>query len=114
MQQSKLFDEEPVKDDYDKLVPNSSFEVGKAVRNATFRQIQVHLPECRQRVLEVILSHPKGVCNKEIALELGWAINSVTGRVSELRGLGLVGSNGTKLMPDHRGRMHPNTIWRAL
>lgn len=113
MSQSKLFEE-----DYDnnepKLIINADFPIGKAVRNATYQMIKPHLCETRQRVYEIILQHPEGICNKTIALELGWPINSVTGRVTELREAGLVGSCGTKAVPDHRGRMHPNTLWRAL
>lgn len=113
MQQSKLFDEEYTKEKVNgHLIPN--FEISEATRNATYKMIQDNLPECRQRVMEVILQHPDGICNKEIALELSWAINSITGRVTELRKLGLIESCGTKPMPDHRGRVHPNTLWRAL
>lgn len=92
----------------------SMFDVGKAVRNATYNMIKPHLPECRQRVYEIILQHPEGICNKQIALEWGVPINSVTGRVRELCQAELVVACGTKAVPDHRGRMHPNTLWRAL
>lgn len=113
MSQSKLFEE-----DYDsndsKLIINADFSIGKAVRNATYNLIRPHLCETRQRVYEIILQHPEGICNKIIALELGWPINSVTGRVTELCQAELVVPCGTKAVPDHRGRMHPNTLWRAL
>lgn len=108
MPQSKLFDSI----ESDELEP--MFEVSKAVRNATYQMIKPHLPECRQRVYEIILQHPEGICNKQIAVEWGVPINSVTGRVTELREVGLVIACGTKAVPDHRGRMHPNTLWRAL
>jgi len=108
MQQSKLFDNI----ESDEL--ESMFEVGKAVRNATYQIIKPHLCETRQRVYEIILQHPEGICNKQIALEWGVPINCVTGRVTELRKEGLVDACGTKAIPDHRGRMHPNTLWRAL
>jgi len=108
MLQSKLFYEEGINE----LKPE--FEVSEAVRNATYNMIKPDLPECRQRVYEIILQHPEGICNKQIALEWGVPINSVTGRVTELRQTGFVTSCGTKDIPDHRGRMHPNTLWRAL
>jgi len=113
MTQSKLFDEDFTEDKFNgKLVPN--FEVSEAARNATYQMIKPDLPESRRRVYEIILQYPDGICNKQIALELGVPINCVTGRVKELRDLGLVIANGIKPIPDYKGRMHPNTLWRAL
>jgi len=108
MKQTNLFYE----NENEELKPE--FEIGKAVRNATYHQIKPELPEKRQRVFEVILVHPKGITNKQIALELKWPINCVTGRVSELREAGFIKADGVKYLPDHEGRMHPNTLWRAL
>jgi len=111
--QSKLFDEDYEKEPINgKLVAN--FEISEASRNATYQMIKPDLPESRRRVFEIILQHPDGICNKQIALELGVPINCVTGRVKELRELGMVVANGTKPVPDYKGRMHPNTLWRAL
>ena len=111
--QSKLFEE-----DYDsqepKLIVNNNFPISESVRNATYNIIKPHLPECRQRVYEIILQHPEGISNKQIAIEWGVPINSVTGRVTELRQADLVDACGTKPVPDYGGRMHPNTLWRAL
>lgn len=88
--------------------------VGEAVRNATYRMIKPDLPEKRQRVYEVILAHPNGITNKDIAKALRWPINCVTGRVAELRDKEkLIEAVGTKPMPDYEGKVHPNTIWRA-
>lgn len=113
VQQSKLFHEdyekEPVNGD---LKPN--FEISEANRNATYQMIKLHLPESRRRVYEIIVQHPEGICNKDIAFELGVPINCVTGRVKELREEGLVIASGTKPRPDYKGRMHPNTLWRAV
>ena len=89
-------------------------DAGKCVRNATYHMIKPSLPEKRKRVYEVILRHPRGICNKKIASLLCWPINCVTGRVSELCQLGLVRSDGVDYLPDHEGRMHPNTLWRAI
>lgn len=112
MPQSKLF--ESIESDEPESRFDSDFSISESVRNATYNMIKPHLPECRQRVYEIILQHPEGICNKQIAIEWGVPINSVTGRVTELREEGLVGACGTKAIPDHRGRMHPNTLWRAL
>ena len=49
----------------------------------------VDLNRCESQVLKVLLVN-KGICNKEIAIQLGWEINRVTGRVKSLRDKGLV------------------------
>jgi len=59
----------------------------------------------RQRdVLEVIRNH-EGITNCEIAEELGWSINRITGRVLELREMGLVEDAGVRMLPGQR-KMH--------
>ena len=81
-------------------------------RNATYSLIQQDLPDRRARIFEIILKHPNGVTSKEIAKELGWTINCVTGRISELRDKeGLICKVGTKLLPSHDGKMYPNSLW---
>ena len=105
--QSVLFDY----NEKDELVPFTELDMGKAVRNATYHMIKPDLSEKRQRVFEVIAQHPDGVCNKQIALELGWPINCVTGRVTELREAKYIKQVGVKDLPDHEGRVHPNTLW---
>ena len=92
----------------------SKINISESVRNATYQMIKPDLPEKRQRVYEVILAHPDGITNKQIASILRWPINCVTGRVAELRDKEhLVEAAGTKPMPDYEGKVHPNTIWRA-
>jgi predicted transcriptional regulator len=41
------------------------------------------LPESRRAVFELIKANP-GICDKEIAVKLGWSINRVTPRRNEL------------------------------
>lgn len=93
--------------------PVVGFGVGEAVRNANYRLIKPNLSDKRRRVYEVIVGHPEGICNKDIAKELRFPINSVTGRVSELVDLELVRSDGVVYKPDFEGRMHPNTVWKV-
>ena len=89
--------------------------IGKAVRNATYQMIKPDLPEKRQRVYEVILAHPDGICAKEIRKKLGWGIQSISGRVSELHQSDppLIEACGIKYLPDFDGKMYPNTLWRV-
>jgi len=57
-------------------------------RNESYRKILDRLPASRAAVLRALLHGPKS--NRQIAAYLGWPINSVTGRVRELRQQGLV------------------------
>ena len=102
--------------DYDKkeqLTP--SFSIGESVRNATYQMIKPDLPEKRQRVFEVILAHPEGICAKDVRDTLHWGIQSISGRVSELHQSDppLIEACGVTYLPDSDGKMYPNTIWRA-
>lgn len=91
------------------------FEIGKAVRNATFHMIQKTLPEKRRLVYEVILENPGGVTRKQIAKILGWPINCVTGRVTELRDKHhLIKEVSTVSSPCYDGRMYPNGVLRPI
>ena len=88
--------------------------VSEAVRNATFHMIQEELPQNRRLVYERILQFPDGIPNKTLAKELGWPINCVTPRVKELTDMGLVEDCGIAYLPDHNGRLHPNTLRRVV
>ena len=93
----------------------SSTPIGTSVRNATYQMIKPDLPDKRQRVYEIILQHPEGVTRKQIAKALGWPINCVTGRVTELRDKeGLIRESGTTSAPCYDGRMYPNGVLKAL
>lgn len=55
-----------------------------------YDSLSASLGDKQRAVYEVICDHP-GVCNKEIWKSLGWeGVNCVTGRVNELRQIGLV------------------------
>lgn len=106
--QQKLFDE------YDDDVLEK-VNIGEAVRNATYNMIKPNLPEKRQRVYEVILQHPSGITRKEIAKILGWPINCVTGRVTELRDQErLIVEEGTTPTPCYDGRVYPNGVLKPI
>ena len=88
-----------------------NLEVGKAIRNATYRMIKPDLPEKRRMVYEVILSNPGGITRKGIARVLGWPINCVTGRVTELRDKHhLIKEVSTVPSPSYDGRIFHNGV----
>ena len=63
----------------------------------------------RKNVYNVLI---KGkATNRMIAKDLGWDINRVTGRVTELVGLGMVIADGTKYDNDTNRTV---TLWKAL
>lgn len=89
--------------------------IGKAVRNATYSMIKPKLPEKRMRVYEVILGHPEGITRKQIAKTLGWPINCVTGRVTELRDEHhLIQEVEPVYSPSHDGNMYPNGVLKPI
>tara|TARA_R100000781_G_scaffold85312_1_gene52568 strand:+ start:156 stop:332 length:177 start_codon:yes stop_codon:yes gene_type:complete len=51
------------------------------------------------------------VTNRMIAKDLGWDINRVTGRVTELVNLGMVTANGTK---KDKQTNRTVTLWEAI
>lgn len=62
-----------------------------------WESVQKALPRCRGRVFEVIQRHmPAGVTSEQIAIELGWPINSISGRVTELRRWGRIKDSGVR------------------
>jgi len=97
-----------------RLFEETNMDVGKATRNANFQMIKNDLPEKRQRVYEVIIQNPKGITRKGIAKTLGWAINCVTGRVTELKNAGLIVEDGIEYTSNHDGSMHPNTLVKPI
>jgi len=75
--------------------------IGKSVRNAAYRMIKPELPEKRQRVY--------------VARELGWPINCVTGRVTELRDVHhLIREVAPVPSPCYDGRMFPNGVLKPI
>ena len=64
----------------------------------------------RKTVYDIIKSKSKAT-NRMIAKALGWDINRVTGRVTELVGLGLVNAEGTHYDNETNRTV---TLWKAL
>ena len=63
----------------------------------------------KQRAVAHALKILGEASNKDLSRALGWAINSVTGRVTELVDRGIVTSNSTKVDPDTNRTV---TVWR--
>ena len=64
----------------------------------------------RKTVYDIIKSKGKAT-NRMIAKALGWDINRVTGRVTELVGLGLVGTDETHYDNETNRTV---TLWKVL
>lgn len=67
----------------------------EATRNDAYYSLE-HLSESRARVMRAVIEHGP-VSDADIAEILGWTINRVTGRRSELVSLGMVAEAGTKV-----------------
>ena len=75
----------------------------------SFNELQKEISDRQKSVYSVLTVH--GDCtNREIARYLGWDINRVTGRVTELVNLGMVNTNGTKF--DHETN-RTVTLWKV-
>ena len=65
----------------------------------------------KQQTVYGAIKTTKPATNRMIAKALGWDINRVTGRVTELVGLGLVDTEGTTYDKDTNRTV---TLWKAL
>lgn len=65
----------------------------------------------RQKSVYDVLKNKGMATNRMIARQLGWDINRVTGRVTELVNLGMVTTNGTYQDKETNRTV---TLWKAL
>ena len=65
----------------------------------------------KQKTVYGVIKSKGKITNRMIAQNLGWDINRVTGRVTELVSLGMVTSDGT-----HKDKQTNRTVtlWKAL
>ena len=70
----------------------------------SYKKIESSLPKKREDVLEVISSYPKGLPLFKICRALGWPINRVSGRVSELRQMGKIRDSMEREVNPESGR----------
>ena len=76
----------------------------------SLKELKPTLSAKRQSVYNVI-AYLKPATNRNIAKHLGWDINRVTGRVTELVGLGMVSSVGTY---EDKETNRTVTLWGVL
>ena len=65
----------------------------------------------KQKTVYGVIKSKGKITNRMIAKHLDWDINRVTGRVTELVGLGLVDTEGTTYDKDTNRTV---TLWKAL
>lgn len=74
-----------------------------------YNSILPALGDKQKDVLRVIRRHPRGIALFELPDQLGWPINAISGRVTELSRKGLIEIIGEKINPQ-TGRKAK--IWR--
>ena len=83
-----------------------------ATQRDAYKAILEKLPERRRAVLSALIAEPEGLTTQEICNRLGWPINCVSGRISELKEAQLVEASGKTRRNDLSGR--PVTVWRIV
>lgn len=87
-----------------------SVNIGKVVRNTTYQDQKDSFLNKRSIVLQVIVQHPEGVTDHEIAFETGLYLSCVNGRRNELMQEGLVMPIGIASYEEN-GHSHIRTLW---
>lgn len=89
-------------------------KLSESIRNEAYSKIKSDLAEKQKIVYDLISNYPDGISNKQIAFELGFPINSITGRVTELKNMGLIEFAGYKEIPNYDGKLFKNSLWRIV
>jgi predicted ArsR family transcriptional regulator len=76
---------------------------------AAYDSIRDKLNEKQRVVRRLLLQNPEGLTNEQIARQLSIPINRVTGRIFELREMGVVIDAGTTTSPSTGRRVH---VWK--
>jgi len=63
-----------------------------------WREIQATLPAKRAAVYGAVATHD-GITEFEVGIHLGWNINSISGRITELKDAQLITKVGTRINP---------------
>ena len=100
--------------DDDEVEPVGNRSFSERVRDENFQGMAEDLVVDRERVYDAVLSHPNGICCKELASKWGCNPNDISGRFTELRKSGRILAIGKKLLPNHKGQMRSNTLWGGL
>jgi hypothetical protein len=72
-------------------------DLATETRDAAYHQLQPRIGNTQALVLRVLSQSAFALTNNEIAADLKWSINKVTGRVYELRELNLVVADGKRI-----------------
>jgi DNA invertase Pin-like site-specific DNA recombinase len=85
-------------------------ELGKTIRNIEYQKTRDNPETANQRNLihKIILGHPEGITDMEIAVLTGISRSSVNARRNELPGVTAV---GYAKYTDEFGMDHLNTLW---
>jgi hypothetical protein len=108
--QRVLFNPDP--DDNNELQPSSS--ISKSVRDISYQNIQPRLGHEQQTIHTVLLQHPEGLTDHEIAILTNLSLSSVNGRRNELMHQRLVEVIGIATYDDENGTLRLRTLWGAI
>jgi transcription initiation factor IIE alpha subunit len=106
--QKVLFDS----DDKGELHP--SFSISKSIRNASYQNAKPRIGHEQQIVYTMLLQHPEGLTDHEIAELTGLSLSSVNGRRNELMHQKLVRSVGIATYNDNNSTLRLRTLWGAI
>ncbi len=84
----------------------------ETVKKETFSLKEPEMQSDRDRIYQEIASNG-GITLKEIASKWGCPPNCISGRITELKQLGLIVADGKKYLPNYKGKMYPHTIYKA-
>ena len=78
----------------------------------TYELKKPELDNDRGRVYSEIACNGGTTC-KELASKWGCSPNDISGRFTELHNLGFIVADGKRYLPNHKGQLHPHTVWRV-
>jgi predicted transcriptional regulator len=82
-----------------------------ATQLQSWDEIQSTVSEKRLKVLDIIRRSERGATLFEIVESIGWPVNRVSGRVTELKKLKLIHSEGTRKNPESGAQ---GNVWYAI
>lgn len=101
--------------EYDeKEVLQPQFSISESVRNASYHNIKPRIGHEQQMVYTILLQHPEGLTDHEIASLTGLSLSSVNGRRNELMHQRLVKLAGIATYDDENGTLRLRTLWGAI
>lgn len=81
-----------------------------ATQMNAWNEIQPTIADAQQEVLKAIRHSEDGMTLFELVKALGWPVNRISGRVTELHSKELIMMSGTRVNPD-TGKS--GTVWKA-